>query len=279
MHKIYIIFLTLLLFISCSTVKLGYNNADWILPWIVDDYFDLDAKQELFVKQRIEYHLTWHRNTELPRYTAFIEQAILKMEDGVISEEYDWIAEELKRSYIGLVDQMIPDAVDMLLSLNPEQIEYIENKMNKKNRDRENRSEQSEEEKRSERGKKIIKRVEDWVGVLNEDQVIKINQLSQTLPDNSGIYRGDRLRRQQVFLNMLKSKPPKEQFAEQLRVYLTDYNQGRSAELVEKSNNYWKLSKQLMLDIIGILSVQQRRHALEKIQEYRVDFVELASSE
>ena len=67
-----------LLFFECSTVKLGYNNADWILPYMIDDYFDLNSEQESFVKEKIESHLDWHRNTELPRYSRFIEEATQK---------------------------------------------------------------------------------------------------------------------------------------------------------------------------------------------------------
>ncbi len=279
MKRIFYFIPLIILFVACSTVKLGYNNADWILPWLVDDYFDLDADQESFVEDRISYHLKWHRDTELPRYSSFIEEATIKLEDGVSSDEYDWIAEELRQSYANLIEQILPDAAEMLLSLKPQQIAFIENKMLEKNKERSERPERSEEEQILNKEQKIIDRVEDWVGVLNEEQVMQIRELSHGLPDNTDIFRKDRVRRQQVFLELLRSKPPKEEFIKDFHIYMTDYNNGRPQELVEKSKLYWEASKQLTLAIVKILSSDQKRKAIERIREYQVDFIELASNE
>lgn len=279
MKKLFQTSLFLFFMVACSTIKLGYNNADWILPWMVGNYFDLNAEQESFVKDKIAQHLRWHRYTELPRYSRLIDEATYKIRDGLSSEEYDWIANELKQSYAKLVEQILPDAADMLLSLNPDQIEYIESNIAKKNKERAERPKKSEQERLKNREEKIIERTEDWVGDLSDDQIKIIRELSHILPNNLNYYNEDRIRRQQVFLNLLKSKPAKDEFINQFRIYLVDYNAGRPKELVEQSRQYWEASKQLTLNIAQILTDQQKRNASERIREYQVDFTELASSE
>ena len=39
---------------GCSTIRIAYNQADTILSWIADDYFDLDAVQRQDLNARLE---------------------------------------------------------------------------------------------------------------------------------------------------------------------------------------------------------------------------------
>jgi len=279
MKKYTFIGLILIFIVSCSTIKLGYNNADWILPWMVDNYFELDEKQEEFVEERIAYHLEWHRYNELQRYTNFIDEAAPKIVDGLTPDEYDWIINEIRTSYAQIIERILPDATDLLLSLSTAQINLLEEKINEKNKGRSERQQKTAEEKLEKRQKRIIEKMEDWFGVLSSDQQEKIMTMALLIPDNSVMYHEERLRRQKFFLLLLKEKPPKDEFIDRFRDYLIDYNIGRPQEYIEMSKTYWEASKQMTLKVDKILTKSQKMHAIELVREYQIDFKELASVE
>jgi hypothetical protein len=275
----HLIFYLLIIFtsLSCSTVKLGYNNADWLLPWIIDNYFELDGQQEEFVEEKIIHHLNWHRYTELPRYNDFIDEATPKIIDGLSSEEYDWVFNEIKFSYNQLIERILPDATELLLSLTPQQIDELENRIMEKNKERSSRPPQTEEERLVKRQDRIIDRMEDWFGYLTKEQIAAIKEMAADFPDNSAMYGADRVRRQKVFLTLLRGKPAKDEFISALRTYFTDYNQGRTPEYIEMSENYWRASKKMTLAIDKLLSSDQKMKAVERLRAYQIDFQDLAS--
>src|SRR5258708_7753751 len=63
-----------LLISGCSAIRIGYNQADTILAWMADDYFDFDAAQKQDFNTRIDRLLKWHRQEQLPDYARFLAE-------------------------------------------------------------------------------------------------------------------------------------------------------------------------------------------------------------
>ena len=59
----------LVLLSACSNTFL-YNQLDWIVPWYVDDFVDLNRQQRQDLKTQVRELLTWHRGEELATYLA-----------------------------------------------------------------------------------------------------------------------------------------------------------------------------------------------------------------
>ncbi|HBX55541.1 MAG TPA: hypothetical protein DEH10_09155, partial [Pseudomonas sp.] len=55
-----------LLLSACSRIGLAYRNLDWLVPWRLNDYLNLNSEQQAWLKPRIQSHLTWHCSRELP---------------------------------------------------------------------------------------------------------------------------------------------------------------------------------------------------------------------
>ena len=55
---------------ACSTLRIGYDNADTLLVYTFDNYLDLDTTQAEFLRHRIRAVLAWHRATQLPEYAG-----------------------------------------------------------------------------------------------------------------------------------------------------------------------------------------------------------------
>jgi hypothetical protein len=75
--------LAALLVAGCSALKLGYTQADIILGWRANSYFDLDADQRREFSTRLDQLLAWHRHEQLPDYAQFLTVAIDKAEHGL----------------------------------------------------------------------------------------------------------------------------------------------------------------------------------------------------
>ena len=60
------------LFVGCSTLKLTYNFADWIVLWQIDRYFDLSMSQVSLLKGRLADLHAEYRKEALPLDAAFL---------------------------------------------------------------------------------------------------------------------------------------------------------------------------------------------------------------
>ena len=56
---------------GCSAMQLTYNQADVLLSWRADSYFDFDAQQKQEFHRRLERLLVWHRREQLPDPSTF----------------------------------------------------------------------------------------------------------------------------------------------------------------------------------------------------------------
>jgi len=65
---------------GCSGLRLGYQQADVILGWRANTYFDLDREQRRDFSARLDRLLLWHRYEQLPEYAKFLTAAIDKAE-------------------------------------------------------------------------------------------------------------------------------------------------------------------------------------------------------
>jgi hypothetical protein len=55
-------------------VRLAYNQAPSLAYWWLDGYADFNSAQTTQVRQDIDRFMDWHRSSELPGYTAVLQQ-------------------------------------------------------------------------------------------------------------------------------------------------------------------------------------------------------------
>src|SRR5262245_34267393 len=68
---------------GCSSVRVSYNNADTLLVYTLDNYFDLNKPQQQLVRERVRGLMEWHRATQLREYADVIESAGKRLEHRV----------------------------------------------------------------------------------------------------------------------------------------------------------------------------------------------------
>ena len=263
---------------GCSALRLTYRQADTLLAWRANDYFDLDPLQKQDLNRRLEQLLEWHRYEQLPEYAVFTSAAIAKARHGLKHDDVIWFYEGLKARYRLIVDRGSNDAAEMLATLAPEQIDALQKQWKKVNRKfaRENELEGGVEKRKRARLKKTLDQIQDWTGSLTYEQEQKIAALLNAIPLIEHLRHADRIRRQQEFLQLLKLRANPQEFRPKLQAWLLDWESGRAPAYEQLSAEVYTKRIEFYVAVDKLLTPNQRQIALHRLQDYVDDFKALS---
>ncbi len=261
---------------GCSTVKLAYNNADFLLVYMIDDYFDLTDQQHDKVKSDVNRILKWHRNEELPDYISIINQFENKAKDGLTKEESNWAYETVMDKYFHSVDYLFEDIVNFMVSLNDKQINAMEEKFAEESeKSRKIYLEFSREEQLEKRVKRTIEQAENWLGDLTNSQIDEISKLSRKLPLNNQMWIEERSRRNVELVAILRTYRTKEKLSQPLRGWFFDTEKGRTPDYLKKQKEQYDKILEFAVAFDKLITKKQREFAFSKMNEYKDDFIQL----
>lgn len=263
---------------GCSTIKLAYNNADFLLVYMIDDYYDLTDQQHEKVKNDIVRILKWHRKEELPDYISIISQFESKAKDGLTKEETVWTYDTMMNKYFHTVDYLFEDILSFMSVLNDRQIKAMEEKFAE---DSENSRKKylasTREEQLEKRVERTIDQAEDWLGDLSDRQIEQISKLSRNLPLNNQMWIEERARRNAELVVILRTYNTKEKLRQPLRDWFFDTEKGRSAEYLKKQKDQYEKILEFAVAFDKLITKKQREFALSKLNDYKDDFIQLAA--
>ncbi|MCC6073603.1 DUF6279 family lipoprotein [Pseudomonas sp. GCM10022188] len=118
--------LALLLLAGCSRMELVYRNLDYLIPWKVDDYLSLDAKQSAWLDARLDAHLRWHCQSELPRYIDWLDHQRPLLAGSPSSARLEAALGEARTLLQPTFARLAPDAAQLLAGLSAEQIAELD---------------------------------------------------------------------------------------------------------------------------------------------------------
>ncbi len=121
----------LLLLGGCSVLRLAYDQAPNLSYWWIDGYLDVSGEQTPALRDAIDGWFAWHRRTQLPEYAALLARAQREViEPTTPSAICGWSAEIEKRIDSAL-EEAVPAAAELILSLSPAQLQHMERRMAK----------------------------------------------------------------------------------------------------------------------------------------------------
>lgn len=263
---------------GCSTIRLGYGQADSIAAWTADEYFDLDGRQKDEFLARFERLHEWHRYEQLPEYASFLTAAKNRLQSGFKREDVIWFAEGVKTRFRLIVNRGAADAADILATLTPAQLDALQRQWDKVNRKfvREYRLDDTLQEQQRAQAKRMLSRIQDWTGSLTYEQEQKIIALCNKLPLSDRLRYEDRLRRQREFLRLLELRGKPGEFAPRLRHWLLNWEEGRTPKYERQYAEWSEKRVQFLLEVNRMLTPGQRARVLHRLQDYVEDFHALA---
>lgn len=131
------------LVLICITVVMGgcavqwvYNQLDWLIPWYVRDYLDLNSTQNKWLKIQVGLHLDWHRRTQLPQYAAELNSIAQHIQSKSLNQDdVIHIMNDVDALGAQLVTEIMPDVVVLFKGSTDKQLEKLFEKIEHDNKE------------------------------------------------------------------------------------------------------------------------------------------------
>lgn len=270
-----------LLFAACSTVKLGYNNADTLLLYSLDRYVSLSDDQEQLVRRRAASLMDWHRATQLTDYAAFIQGARGRLDGNLVTPaEVLALNEGLNARMAALGERAAPDAAALALTLTPAQIDQLERKLVDANIKARKESSQEVRQALDARAKKYAERTEFWLGKVSDQQVRLVRASLASRPVDSLYWIEARERRTKDLVAMLRriqaERPSEADAALWFRAFFRELARPSNADHRARAEAFRRDNAQLIAQLVNSASPEQRAHLDRKLSGFEAEFVQLA---
>ena len=79
-----ILLFSLVFLVGCSSTTFFYNRLDFLLPWYLESYVDLNQEQRKNLNELLEPFFEWHREEELPKYAEIIGDLELLLDEKIV---------------------------------------------------------------------------------------------------------------------------------------------------------------------------------------------------
>lgn len=275
-----------LLVAACSSIKLGYNNADTLLMYSLDSYFDLDDSQEKLARERVRELLAWHRSTQLTQYARFVDEAQGRLGGSggqVTADDVLAFQAAMNQKLVRVGEQAAPEMARLALTLQPAQIDRFADKLAKdQSKARRELLRFAGRESLDERVKRYTDRAETWFGSVNPQQLELVRSTLASRPATETWWMDERERRQREAVALLRriqaEQPAPEVAAGWIRGYFAELQLSSDPERRARSTEFRQRNAQLIAQLINAATPQQRTALAKKLRGYAEDFTTLASA-
>ncbi|WP_028117421.1 DUF6279 family lipoprotein [Ferrimonas senticii] len=271
----WIVAIGLLLLSGCS-VKWTYNWLDWLIPWQLDDYVELNDRQSEQLDSLIATTLAWHRQNELPRYVEHLSQLRRDLQQPLTAAEIQAHRQRLNQHWDRLYQHVIPNLIPLIQSLSDRQVAQIIDTV----AEQEQQLKQEELEltlaKRIVRSNKQMKQgMEKRLGALTKQQQRDIEQYNSDRHRSVEMWFAYRGHYQQLLETGLRQRADTAELQRVLNLLLVDYDRLKSPELLAMRDANEQLLLRALTDIQHSLTAKQSAKLDKELAKFQQDFAEL----
>jgi hypothetical protein len=189
---------------GCSSTTFIYNRLDFILPWYLDDYVNLNRQQDDFLDEQLATFLSWHRNEELPRYLEILDSIDAALDRNLTADDIGAISLEFERAWFRLEARALDWLLALGSELSDEQVgEFLGELWKKQEKYEKKYLGRSDDEYREDSYDSMLDNMQDYLGRLNDGQREVLEGASASLIRSDTVWleeRAEWLRRLEVFL-------------------------------------------------------------------------------
>lgn len=264
-----------LLISACSRAGLAYRNLDWLVPWRLNDYLNLDSQQRAWLKPRVQTHLQWHCSAELPRYIEWLQttESILAQpqpDSAQLLEQFAQFDAALKR--IGI--EITPTAIELLQGLSEQQVNELYAAMDEDNlEDRQDFLDPPLATQLSERQTRMQERLRPWLGRLNSAQTEHIVTWANSLGEQNRLWLENR-QLWQAELRKVVAERDSADFAERLTPLLQQRERYYSDEYRTSYGRSRQALATLFSQLLSSSDKAQRERLSHRLRDLRRDLAE-----
>lgn len=206
--------------LSCSAIKLGYNQLPDITYWWLNSYIDTSSEQTPRVRDEIASVHAWHRQTELPKVAATVEWMQQLAAGPVTPQQACAVFDEARARLLAVTTHIEPATAWLAQHLTAEQLKHLDRKFARNDEKwRKEWLDGSLAERAKRRVKLAVERSEDFYGPLQDAQLAVVRATIAQSSYQPQTAWAERQRRQHDLLQTL----------EQVRTGKLDDDQTRAA--------------------------------------------------
>jgi hypothetical protein len=254
---------------ACSSTTYVYNRLDFLLPWYMDDYVDLDAEQEAYLDELLVPFLAWHRAHELPVYLTALNRIEDSLNQPVTAAVVGTIVTEFELAWLRLQSEGLERLLDLGASLSDEQIAaFLEALWEQQREFEEEYLERDEEEFFEDNADNTRDTFHDYLGKLSDDQKQWVRDGSRRLLRSDQVWLKERAQ-WLTELGILLTREPGWQ--ERVRVAVSAKNNTMTPEYQRIYEHNMDAIYQLAAQVLNARCERQSRHLRGKLADVRED--------
>ena len=268
---------------GCSALRIGYASAPDLVYWWLDRYVDFNDAQTPRVREAIGQWFAWHRRTQLPDYVSLLARAQVEvLADSTPARVCEWQDEVVQRAHAAF-DRIAPAVADVMLTITPQQIRYLEQRYAKFNTAFGDDYLQPDPRQRADEARKrVVDRAETLYGRLDDAQRERIADGLKRSPFDPELWLAERRQRQQEVLQILRKLVADGANREQAQAALRGYVERLEASPRERYRRYSERLTEFNCAFAASLhnatSAAQRRAAARTLAGWEGDLRAIAAS-
>ena len=261
---------------ACSTLRIGYAQADTIAYWWLDRYLDFNAAQAPQVRQTLAQWQTWHRTRQLPEDIALLEQAAQDAAvDATPAQACRWwkTVQGRQESYLSMLAEPMAETLG---SLDEGQLRHLQTRLDANNREWRDTYLRGDHDQRHRASvERVIDRADTLYGRIDSAQRRFISERLRSAPWDPHRWQQERLRQQQELVTTLHAVAApgldKAQRAGLLRTWASATVRPPDEAARQYREQLVRFQCELAADLHNRTTPEQREHAVERLQGWAQD--------
>lgn len=269
------VFCGLLLLGACSSTTLVYNRLDFLIPWYLGDYADLNREQKKHLDELLVPFLSWHRAKELPRYVEILDRIRADLEGPVQAEDIAAFVNDFRVAWLRVEDEGLEWMLALGEKLSDEQMdEFIAAFWEQNEEYSQEYLPRSDEEFYDESYDNLKENTSDYVGRLSKQQKATARAASRKLLRSDGEWLAD----QGNWIRQLEKLLVRDEgWQERVRSAVAARPDELSAEYVKVIEHNSGVIQVFTAQLLNDLSEKQERQLQKKLDKLREDLNKLAA--
>ncbi|PLW84362.1 hypothetical protein CWI75_03210 [Kineobactrum sediminis] len=254
---------------GCSSTRFFYNRLDFLLPWYLGDYVELDRQQDRYLHREVDAFLAWHRREELPRYLTLLDDFVTRLDREVTTEDLVLVTVGVERALLRLQERALESMLALGDELADRQItEFIATLREQQSEYEEKYLERSDSEYRDDACERLIDNARTYIGRLQSEQKDALHQACDDLQRSDSVWLEARAG-WLVYLEQILQREPGWQ--ERLRRALAARNERMSEQYRAVYNHNFGVIQQAVVTLLNSRSERQDAHLRRKLDKLRRD--------
>jgi uncharacterized protein DUF6279 len=263
----------LLLLGACSSTTFFYNRLDFLLPWYVDDYVDLDSRQKQHLDGLLEPFLAWHRYRELPDYLKILQSFESSLDQPQTPQMIAHVFNEFESAWLRLEGESLDWLLNLGGQLTDEQIEELMEELWERQQDYEEEYlERSDEEFYEDSYDSALENAREYLGPLSDAQRQILFEFSRSLLRSDSAWLAARAQWLEELGVLLERKP---QWQQRVREAVAMQRENPSPEYSRIYEHNLTKIYEVIARILDGRSERQDRHLRERLSSLQEDLEKL----